>query len=244
MRRDYTRVLSAGSLRGARIGVWREGNVGASARHRRDHGAHHRGGCGRSGRPSSTRPTSRSTRRTTRRTRRWQYEFKHDVAAYLRRWTAARYPKTLADLIAFNTAHASTELRYFGQEIFEQSQARATAQRPGVRRGRRDATGIAREAIDSTLAEHDLDAVIAPTNSPAWRTTLGQGDDFVLGSSSPSAISGYPSVTVPAGYSGPLPVGVSFIGGRWSESRLLSLAFAWEQATHVRRKPTYRPSIG
>lgn len=86
--------------------------------------------------------------------------------------------------------------------------------------------------------------MIAPTDSPAWRTTLGQGDDFVLGSSSPSAISGFPSVTVPAGYSGPLPVGVSFIGGRWAEPRLLSLAYAWEQATDVRRKPTYRPSTG
>ena len=241
VRRDYTRVLSRRSLRGARIGVWREGNFGASA------------------------PTDAIMERTIRRLRSLgatvvdptdipiepaydpegtalSYEFKHDVAAYLRRWTAPRYPKSLADLIAFNTANASTELRYFGQEVFEESQARGPLSDPAYVTARRDATRIAREAIDSTLAAHHLDAVIAPTNSPAWRTTLGQGDDFVLGSSSPSAISGYPSVTVPAGYSGPLPVGVSFIGGRWAEPRLLSLAYAWEQATGVRRKPTYLPT--
>ena len=107
-------------------------------------------------------------------------------------------------------------------------------------KARHDATTIARRAIDQTMRRFRLDAIIAPTNSPAWRTTLGKGDNFVLGSSSPSAISGYPSITVPAGYAGRLPVGVSFIGHQWSERRLIALAYSWEHATHVRRKPHLR----
>ena len=92
------------------------------------------------------------------------------------------------------------------------------------------------------LAADHLDAIIAPTNSPAWTTDLINGDHFLVGSSSPSAISGYPSITVPAGYSFGLPVGVSFIGGQWSEPRLLALGYAWEQHTHVRRAPQFLPT--
>ena len=243
VRSGYRAALRLHALRGARIGVWRKGNFGASA------------------------ATDRIMERTIRRLRRagarivdpanipiepaydgentaLEYEFKHDVAAYLQRWTAARYPKTLADLIAFNDAHASTELKYFGQEIFTESQSKGPLTDPAYLKARSDATRIARRAIDSTLAKYDLDAVIAPTNSPAWRTTLGQGDAFVLGSSSPAAISGYPSITVPAGYSRHLPVGVSFIGARWSEARLISLGYSFERATQVRRKPTYLRTIG
>jgi amidase len=80
---------------------------------------------------------------------------------------------------------------------------------------------------------------VAPTNSPAWTTDLANGDDFLLGSSSPSAISGYPNLTVPAGYSDGLPVGVSFIGRRWAEPQLVRLARAWERATDVRRPPRF-----
>ena len=241
--RDYTRFLNPKALRGARIGVWREGTFGQSA------------------------PTDKVMEKAIARMKALgariidpaniaidpaydpentalQYEFKHDVAAYLQRWTAARYPKTLADLIAFNRANAGTELRYFGQETFLASQGRGPLSDPEYVRARTQARTIARQAIDSTMGTYHLDAVIAPTNSPAWRTTLGQGDAFVLGSSSPSAISGYPNVTVPAGYAGQLPVGVSFIGRRWDERGLLSLAYAWEQGSRVRHKPAYLPTIG
>ena len=102
---------------------------------------------------------------------------------------------------------------------------------------------IARAAIDDTLAAHHLDAIIAPTNSPAWTTDLVNGDAFLLGSSSPAAIAGYPDVSVPAGYSHGLPVGVTFIGGQWDEPGLISLAYAWEHATHIRRAPQFLPSV-
>ena len=129
---------------------------------------------------------------------------------------------------------------YFGQEIFELAQATGTLSDPAYLKARHDATTIARRAINRTLNGKHLSAIIAPTNSPAWKTDLNTGDSFSLGSSSPSAIAGYPSVTVPAGYAEGLPVGMSWIGRKWSEPRLISLAYAWERATHVRRAPTFR----
>ena len=111
------------------------------------------------------------------------------------------------------------------------------------------ATPGARAAIDDLMAAENLDAIIAPTNSPAWVTDPVNGDlggDFstFIGSSGPPAVAGYANVTVPAGFVGPLPVGVSFIGGRWDEPTLISLAYAFEQATHVRVPPEFIPSIG
>jgi amidase len=171
-------------------------------------------------------------------------EFKHDLNAYLA-GRPGRHPATLAELIAFNTAHADRELPFFGQEIFEQAQATSGDETdPAYVAQRRQATGFARRGIDETLANFHLDAIIAPTNSAAWKTTLGQGDAFSVGSSTPAAVSGYPAVTVPAGFSGPLPIGVSFIGPRFGEAKLLPLAFAFEQGTRVRKAPTFIPSIG
>jgi amidase len=241
--RDYTRFLRSRSLKGARIGVWRSGNFGVSPE------------------------TDVVMERTITRLRALGatvvdptdipiepaydpeltallYEFKHDINAYLRRFAGRGYPKTLADLIAFNRAHAAQELRWFGQEIFEQSQATTSLSDPVYVKARSDARSIARKAIDDTLRKYRLDAVIAPTNSPAWTTDLVNGDHFILGSSSPAAIAGYANVTVPAGYSHGLPIGVSLIGGRWQEPRLLALAYAWERATHVRTPPRFLPTLG
>lgn len=237
VRTDYTGSLDPGALRGARIGVWRAGIEGIS--------------------PETDAVFDATVARLKRlgavvvdpadidlgdagdnENIALQYEFKHDIAAYLAR-TGARYPKTLADLIAFNRANADRELRWFGQETFEAAQARGPLTDPAYRQARASATATARKAIDGVLARYRLDAVIAPTNSPAWTTDLVNGDHFLLSSSSPAAISGYPSVTVPAGYSHGLPLGVSLIGGRWSEARLLALAYGWERATGVRTKPTY-----
>jgi amidase len=96
------------------------------------------------------------------------------------------------------------------------------------------------------MATNNLDAIVAPTNNPAWVTDPVNGDSFegFVSSSSPAAISGYASVTVPSGYVGPLPVGLSFIAGRWDEPKLIGLAYAFEQATQIRVPPTLMPSIG
>jgi amidase len=132
---------------------------------------------------------------------------------------------------------------YFGQEIFQLAQDTDGLSDPAYQQARADATSIAQHAIDQTLAKYNLDAIIAPTNSPAWKTDLQNGDAFLVGSSSPAAIAGYASITVPAGYSSELPVGVSFIASRWSEPELIALGYSWEQATHIRRPPQFLPTL-
>jgi len=134
-------------------------------------------------------------------------------------------------------------MKWFGQDVFIAAEHTGPLSDPAYVKARRDATTIARQAINHALAAHDLDAIIAPTNSPAWTTDLVNGDHFLLGSSSPAAISGYPDITVPAGYSDGLPVGMSLMAGKWSEPKLIALAYAWEHATQVRRPPQFLPHI-
>ncbi len=239
---DYTQFLHAGALRGKRIGVWRAGNFGVSpetdAIMERAIATLKALGATVVDPADIPIDAAYDPENTA-----LQYEFKHDIAAYLSAHTAAGYPKTLQDLIDFNNAHAAQELQYFGQEIFLQSQARGPLTDPAYVKARHDATSIAQHAIDDTLAAKHLDAIIAPTNSPAWTTDLINGDHFSIGSSSPAAIAGYASITVPAGDSFGLPVGMSFIAGKWAEPKLITLAYSWEQATHLRRPPQFRPSV-
>ena len=171
-------------------------------------------------------------------------EFDHDIDEYLAA-TPGAHPDDLAGLIAFNRARADTELVYFGQDIFELALSTGgDLTDPRYQRARAVATTAAQRSIDETLASYNLDAIVAPTNSPAWETTLGEGDAFKFGSSSPAAAAGYPNVSVPLGYVGPLPVGLSVFAGAGDDAKVLGLAYAWEQATHVRHAPMYRATLG
>lgn len=167
-------------------------------------------------------------------------EFRRDLNAYLGARPGA--PDTLAEVIAFNRADP-VELSKFGQELFEQAEAAPPPTDPVYLERRRTATDAARRSIDETLARYDLDAIMAPTNSPAWRTDYAAGDAFVLGSSSPAAVAGYPNVSVPAGHAGPLPIGVSFFAERWSDAKVLTLAGAFERAHPTYRPPRFIPTI-
>ncbi len=131
--------------------------------------------------------------------------------------------------------------------IFELAQETGGRADPACTDARESANAIARAAITDTMAANDLDAIIAPTNGPAWQTDPVNGDlggDFSMfvGSSSPSAITGWASIAIPAGYAGPLPIGVSFIAGRWDEPKLIGYAYDLEQATDVRVPPQFLAS--
>jgi amidase len=171
------------------------------------------------------------------------YEFKTDIRRYLATRTAGS-PRTLGDLIRFNEASADRELRWFGQEIFELAQAKGPLTDPAYRRALRTGRRLAREeGLDKVLGDHNLDAIVAPTGSPAWPTDLVNGDHFLGGSSSVAAVAGYPLISVPAGFAFGLPVGITFMGGAFSEPMLIRLASGFEAATGVRRAPRYEPTL-
>jgi amidase len=169
------------------------------------------------------------------------YEFKADLNAYLAKPSSPR--KTLAALIEFNEQNREREMPYFGQEIFEM------AQKQGPLTSAKYKTALAncrrlsrRDGIDAVMTKYRLDAFVAPTGGPAWVIDLLNGDHFTGGSSTPAAVAGYASITVPAGYIHGLPVGMSFVAGAWSEPKLIQLAFGFEQATRVRQPPKFLPT--
>jgi len=169
------------------------------------------------------------------------YELKADLNAYLAALGPGAPVKTLADVIAFNERHAERELKWFGQDLFVKAQSKGPLTDDEYLKARALCLRIARdEGIDAVMKQHRLDALIAPTGGPAWRSDLVIGDHFVGGgSTTPPAIAGTPSITVPAGQVQGLPIGLSFFAGAWSEARLLALAYAFEQATQARRPPRY-----
>jgi amidase len=168
------------------------------------------------------------------------YEFKADLNGYLAGLGDQAPNKTLADLIAFNDRTRDRELPYFGQEIFTMAQEKGPLSDDAYIEALAHCRRLSRtEGLDVVLAKEKLDAIVAPTGSPPWTTDLVNGDHFLGASSTPAAVSGYPSVSVPVGYVHGLPVGMSFIGTGWSEPALIRLAYAYEQAARPRRAPRF-----
>ncbi len=167
------------------------------------------------------------------------YEYKDGLNKYFATLDADATIKNLDDLIAFNESD-SIELRYFNQAYLKMANQKGdlnSEEYKNILSTMQKA--IREEGIDKVMDENKLDAIIAPTGSPAWKTDLVNGDNYLLGSSSPAAISGYPNITVPMGFIDELPVGVSFFGRAWSESLLIEIAYAFEQATMVRKIPNF-----
>jgi amidase len=254
---DYTKFLDDEALDGARIGVWREGTyvptltgpvvepiLADVVEALEDQGA------------TIVDPADIDLSATEHEGDALFCEFKTDIANYLETYvhgtnpkTGQPYPQTLGDLIAFDQAHPELEGPW-NDAVFEAAEA-TNGRDEACAELRAGVTPPVQAAIDTLMAENDLDAIIALTNGPAWPTNDDpeEGDldghfEYFVGSSTAAAVSGYADITVPAGDVEGLPMGVTFIGGRWDEPELVGLAYDYEQATHVRVPPQFVPTIG
>lgn len=180
------------------------------------------------------------------------FDFKGDLQKYLA--TRVGVPLaggTLADAIAFNNAHAAQEMPFFGQEVFLQAETfditSTTATQPlGLSYDdalAQDRLFGATEGIDQILQQNNVQAIVAPSGNPPWPTDLINGDHFVVSSTSPAAIVGYPMINVPMGLSFGVPVGMAFIGTAFSEPALITLASGFEAATHARQAPKFLSTL-
>jgi amidase len=243
-RLDYTTFLDKSALKGARVGIARDQGFGVSEKTDaimdtaiqalKDAGAVLIDNLNISKLESPTTGDSEFTVLL--------FDFKQDVAAYLATRPAGS-PRTLQDLIEFNNAHRAQELKFFGQEIFTQAQATDGFNDPKYTAALADSQAKSRAALTQIFSDNHLDTIVAPTNSPAWVTDLVDGDHFELASTGPAARAGFPLVTVPAGFTFGLPVGLTFMGLAFSEPTLIKLAYAFEQATRVRTPPTFLPTL-
>jgi amidase len=167
------------------------------------------------------------------------YEFKDGLNKYLSGNPKGAAVKNIAELIEFNKSD-TTELRFFDQKLLEMAEKKGDLKSPDYKKALSLMLKATREdGIDKVMSANRLDAIMAPTGSPAWKTDLVLGDHFVGGSSSLAAISGYPAITVPMGFIEGLPVGVTFFGRAWNEPTLLEIAYSYEQGTHHRKTPEY-----
>ncbi|UCH25661.1 MAG: amidase [Trueperaceae bacterium] len=167
------------------------------------------------------------------------YEFKADLNNYLADHPKAKV-RSLEDVISFNRANAEVMMPYFRQELLELAQSKGDLKEEAYLEAKRECLRLSRtEGIDKAVREHHLDAIIAPTNGPAWSIDPIVGDHILGGCSSPAAMAGYPHITVPAGYAYGLPIGLSFFSSAYQEGKLIRYAYAFEQATRVRRPPSF-----
>lgn len=171
------------------------------------------------------------------------YDFKHDINAYLA--TRQGLPvHSLADLIDYDKAHADREMPWFGQDLFIKAEAKGNLDEAEYREALARTKRLSGpEGIDAAMQAHRLDALLAPTYTPAFPIDPVLGDGRAAGASSPAAVSGYPSITVPAGQVHDLPVGVLFFGARWSEPKLIAMAYAFEQQRQAFTPPQFLPTV-
>jgi amidase len=235
--KDYAAILKPGALKGARIGLWRLPVLGGDVDKLMTRTA------------ESLRAGGATVIEVDlpyqERIGELEFpalltEFHRDIDKYLATRTGG--PRNLAGLVEYNRNDPLEQTCFAGQELFEQALAAPGPDDPGYRRMRAELTDLAKRSIDEVLAKHRLDAIATPTNPPAWKTNCATGDNDIVPSSTPAAVSGYPAVTVPAGFVGALPVGVSFMGGLWADGKVLSYAAAFEQATHARKAPRFLPT--
>lgn len=167
-------------------------------------------------------------------------EFHRDIDAYL---ATRKGPRDLAELIEFNRTHPQEQACFAGQELFEQALVAPPTTDPEYRAMRAELADLSRRSIDEVMAEHDLDAIASPANPPAWTTDCARGDNDVIPSSTPAAVAGYPSLSVPAGFVGELPVGLLLMAGKGQDADLLTLGAAVEHRLDGRQAPRYLPTL-
>jgi amidase len=254
---DYTQFLNDHALHGKRIGVWRAGTydpalVGPVVEPILDdvEAALEAQGA------TIIDPTDIDLSATANEFPALLCEFKTDIATYLHTYvhgtnpvSGDAYPQTLAELIAFDKAHQNLEGPW-NDAVFEAAEA-TNGRDAACAQLREETTPPVQDAINQLMAANHLDAIIALTNGPAWPTNddpnlgdLNGHFEYFVGSSTAAAVSGYPDITVPAGYDAGLPMGITFIGGRWAEPELLGFAYDYEQATKIRVPPQFIPTIG
>ena len=240
---DYTAFLDPGALAGARLGVWRDGPhqagdtimavLGQALDVLRDLGATVIDPVELPGAAGIGGPEWSSL----------LHEFKGEIGRYLRA-LPGHAPRSLAELIDFNIRNGPSVLAHFGQEIFLEAEATSgDPADPAAQATRAEATGRAREALDGPLAACRLDAIVTLTTNPAGLTDYVLGDNGVFHTSGPSAVAGYPAISVPAGQVSGLPVGLSFLGPAWSEPVLIGLAYAFEQASQALSWPSLQATV-
>jgi amidase len=242
--KDYTQFLDPNGLRGARLGVWREGVFGISP----EGDAIAEAAISQMSRLGATIVDPADIPNVNDvfgpELTVLLFEFKADIAAYLSELSNTSM-RTLADLIAFNDAHADQEMRWFGQEIFLLAEQTTGLDDPAYRAALQTSKQLMQDGINGVMSRFGLDAIVSLTGSPSWTTDLVNGDHFLTASSTPAAVAGFPNVTVPAGFAfGELPVGINFIGRQWAEPTLIKLAHGFEQGTKARHAPRFLASLG